>query len=60
MAPSPGAANDGSLSPLFVAGCSVARIEVTTQGLDIRYVTANITGGGVRWLYDNLYCARSG
>jgi hypothetical protein len=35
-----------------------ARIEATTQGLDIRYVVTNITGGGPQWLYDSLYCAR--
>ena len=33
-----------------------ARIEATTQGLDIRYVVTNITGGGPQWLYDSLYC----
>ena len=35
-----------------------ARIEATTQGLDIRYVVTNITGGSAEWLYDSLYCAR--
>jgi len=35
-----------------------ARIEATTQGLDIRYVVTNITGGGPQWLYDSLYCGR--
>jgi hypothetical protein len=38
--------------------CSVARIEATTQGLDIRYVVTNIAGGSAEWLYDTLYCAR--
>ena len=35
-----------------------ARIEATTQGLDIRYVVTNIASGGGEWLYDVLYCAR--
>jgi hypothetical protein len=35
-----------------------ARIEATTQGLDIRYVVTNIQGGNAQWLYDTLYCAR--
>src|SRR6476620_5395741 len=35
-----------------------ARIEATTQGLDIRYVVTNIAGGSAEWLYDSLYCAR--
>ena len=35
-----------------------ARIEATTQGLDIRYVVTNITGGSPLWLYETLYCAR--
>ena len=35
-----------------------ARIEATTQGLDIRYVVTNIAGGSAQWLYDSLYCAR--
>src|SRR6202000_1081998 len=35
-----------------------ARIEATTQGLDIRYVVTNITAGSPQWLYDSLYCAR--
>ena len=35
-----------------------ARIEATSQGLDIRYVVMNITGGSAQWLYDALYCAR--
>jgi hypothetical protein len=29
-----------------------ARIEATTQGLDIRYVVTNITRGSAEWLYD--------
>ena len=35
-----------------------ARIEATTQGLDIRYVVTNLTAGSSQWLYDSLYCAR--
>src|SRR6478736_10524190 len=35
-----------------------ARIEATSQGLDIRYVVTNIAGGSAQWLYDSLYCAR--
>ena len=35
-----------------------ARIEATTQDLDIRFVVANIAGGSAEWLYDTLYCAR--
>jgi hypothetical protein len=35
-----------------------ARIEATTQGLDIRYVVTSITAGSPQWLYDTLYCAR--
>ena len=35
-----------------------ARIEATTQGLDIRYVVTSFTYGSAEWLYDSLYCAR--
>ena len=35
-----------------------ARIEATTQGLDIRYVVTSFTHGSAQWLYDSLYCAR--
>ena len=35
-----------------------ARIEATTQGLDIRYVVTSLTHGSAEWLYDTLYCAR--
>jgi hypothetical protein len=35
-----------------------ARIEATTQGLDIRYVVTNIGRGSAQWLYESLYCAR--
>ena len=36
----------------------VARIEATTQGLDIRYVVTSFAHGSAEWLYDSLYCAR--
>jgi Transposase DDE domain group 1 len=36
----------------------VARIEATTQGLDIRYVVTSLTQGSAEWLYDSVYCAR--
>ena len=42
-------------------GCQrrvAARIEATPQGLDIRYVVTNLTGGNAKWLYETLYCAR--
>src|SRR5580692_9894432 len=35
-----------------------ARIEATTQGLDIRYVVTSFMHGTAEWLYDSLYCAR--
>jgi hypothetical protein len=35
-----------------------ARIEATTQGLDIRYAVTNLESGSAEWLYDTLYCAR--
>jgi hypothetical protein len=41
-----------------LARCSLfARIEATTQGLEIRYVMTNIAGGSAEWLYDSLNCA---
>ena len=42
-------------------GCQrrgAARIEATPQGLDIRCVVTNLTGGNAGWLYETLYCAR--
>jgi hypothetical protein len=36
----------------------IARIEATTQGLDIRYVVTSFTHGSAEWLYDSVYCAR--
>ena len=35
-----------------------ARIEATTQGIDIRYIVTSFTHGSAEWLYDSLYCAR--
>ena len=35
-----------------------ARIEASTQGLDIRYVVTNLTIGSAEYLYDALYCER--
>ena len=35
-----------------------ARIEASTQGLDIRYVVTNIKTGSAEYLYDTLYCER--
>jgi hypothetical protein len=35
-----------------------ARMEASTQGLDIRFLVTNLTGGSAEWLYDTLYCAR--
>jgi hypothetical protein len=37
---------------------TVARVEATTKGLDIRYVVTNLRTGSAEWLYDTLYCAR--
>jgi hypothetical protein len=31
---------------------------VTRKGADVRYVVTNIKGGGARYLYEKLYCAR--
>ena len=35
-----------------------ARIEATTLGLDIRFVTTNLATGSAEHIYDILYCAR--
>ncbi|MCW3477712.1 IS1380 family transposase [Limobrevibacterium gyesilva] len=35
-----------------------ARIEASTQGLDIRFVVTNLAKGDAEWLYDTVYCAR--
>src|SRR5580704_12745530 len=37
---------------------TVARIEVTTLGLDIRFVVTSLDVGSAEWIYDSLYCAR--
>jgi hypothetical protein len=37
---------------------AVARIEVTTLGLDIRFVVTSLDVGSAEWIYDSLYCAR--
>ncbi len=42
-------------------GCErrvAARIQASTQGLDIRYVVTNLRSGSAEWLYDTLCCAR--
>jgi Transposase DDE domain group 1 len=36
----------------------VARIEASTQGLDIRFVVTSFAQGSAEWIYDSLYCAR--
>jgi hypothetical protein len=36
----------------------VARIEASTQGLDIRFVVTSFARGSAEWVYDGLYCAR--
>src|SRR5437764_14196152 len=35
-----------------------ARIEATSQGLDIRYVVTSLMHGRAEWVYASLYCAR--
>jgi hypothetical protein len=35
-----------------------ARIEASSNGMDIRYVVTNIRRGSAEWLYDTLYCER--
>jgi len=37
-----------------------ARIEASTMGFDIRCVVTNLETGSAEWLYDTLYCARTG
>ena len=37
---------------------AVARIEASTQGLDIRFVVTSFARGSAEWAYDSLYCAR--
>jgi hypothetical protein len=37
---------------------TIARIEATKLGLDIRFVVTNLDHGSPEWIYDTLYCAR--
>ena len=37
---------------------TVARIEATRLGLDIRFVVTNLDVGSAEWIYASLYCAR--
>src|SRR5271154_68201 len=37
---------------------TVARIEATMLGLDIRFVVTSLDLGSAEWIYDSLYCAR--
>src|ERR1700685_939771 len=37
---------------------TVARIEATMRGLDIRFVVTSLNVGSAEWIYDSLYCAR--
>src|ERR1700692_228291 len=37
---------------------TVARIEATPLGLDIRFVVTSLDVGSAEWIYDSLYCAR--
>jgi hypothetical protein len=37
---------------------TVARIEATKLGLDIRFVVTSLDVGSAEWIYDSLYCAR--
>ena len=37
---------------------TVARIEATMLGLDIRFVVTSLDVGSAEWIYDSLYCAR--
>ncbi|MGX1392025.1 hypothetical protein AB7M70_001434 [Bradyrhizobium japonicum] len=38
---------------------TVARIEATMLGLDIRFVVTSLDVGSAEWIYDSLYCARA-
>jgi Transposase DDE domain group 1 len=35
---------------------TVARIEATMRGLDIRFVVTSLDVGSAEWIYDSLYC----
>ncbi|MCS3764765.1 hypothetical protein GGE24_005539 [Bradyrhizobium centrosematis] len=37
---------------------TLARIEATMLGLDIRFVVTSLDAGSAEWIYDSLYCAR--
>jgi hypothetical protein len=37
---------------------TIARIEATMLGLDIRFVVTSLDAGSAEWIYDSLYCAR--
>jgi hypothetical protein len=37
---------------------TVARIEATMLGLDIRFVVTSLDVGSAEWIYHSLYCAR--
>jgi hypothetical protein len=37
---------------------AVARIEATTQGLDVRFIVTNLALKNLRILYETIYCAR--
>src|SRR6478672_11414232 len=37
---------------------TVARIEATMLGLDIRFVVTSLDVGSAEWIYNSLYCAR--
>ena len=41
-----------------MSAASVARIEATALGLDIRFVVTNIAEGSSEHIYDVIYCAR--
>jgi hypothetical protein len=36
----------------------IARVEVSTQGTDTRFVVTNLAAGSARVIYENLYCRR--
>lgn len=36
----------------------IARVEVSAQGTDTRFVVTNLTAGNARWIYEDIYCRR--
>jgi hypothetical protein len=36
----------------------IARVEVSTQGTDTRFVVTTLAAGSARVIYENLYCRR--